>query len=104
VVRQAEAVKAGGRGSAVVGGAAWGGATTGCEGRRWPLVAQGMGLIWANGPQLLAPETASATVPRIVPSQACWLLASCPATVPDPVLGRLLHSRLVAWGLLAWHE
>jgi hypothetical protein len=39
-----------------------------------------------------------------VPLQDCWLLASSPAAVPDPVLGRLLHSRLVAWGLLAWPE
>jgi hypothetical protein len=24
--------------------------------------------------------------------------------VPDLVVGRLLRGRLVAWGLLAWHE
>jgi hypothetical protein len=104
VVRQAEAVKAGGRGSAVVGGAAWSGVATGCEGRRWPLPVQGLGPIWASGPQLLTAGTASATWRRIVPLQVSWLLAYCPATAPDPVLGRLLRGWLVVWGLLAWHE
>jgi hypothetical protein len=87
VVRQVEAVKASGQGSTVVGGATWGGAATGCEVR-----------------QLLAPGTASTTWRRIVPLHVCWLLACCPAIVLDPVLDRLLRSRLVAWGLLARHE
>jgi hypothetical protein len=60
--------------------------------------------IWASGPQLLTAGTASATWRRIVPLQVSWLLAYCPATAPDPVLGRLLRGWLVVWGLLAWHE